>query len=81
MVTTKTFKVGSGAITKLKSMEWAENIVRNNEKTLRGFLRRKLLIIDCETWHQSVVLVSMTIFGQNDFLDCFYSDRPNISFD
>ena len=29
----ETVKVDSGAITKLKSMEWAENIVRNNEKT------------------------------------------------
>ena len=51
------------------------------KKHLRGFLWRKMLIIDCETWHQSVVLVSMTIFGQNDFLECFHSDSPNISFD
>ena len=50
-VTTETVKVGSGAITKLKSIEWAENMVRNNEKSLRGFQWRKLLIIDCETWH------------------------------
>ena len=26
-----------------------------------------MLIIGCKTWHLSVVLVSMTIFGQNDF--------------
>ena len=51
------------------------------KKHLRGFLWRKMLIMDCETWHLSVVLVSMTIFGQNDFLECFRSDRPNISFD
>ena len=50
-VTAETVKVGSGAKTKLKSLELAKNIVRNHEKTLRGFLWRKLLIIDCETWH------------------------------
>ena len=36
-------------------------------KYLRRFLLRKMLIMDCETWHLSVVLVSMTIFGQKDF--------------
>ena len=41
-------KVGAGAITKLKSLEWAKNIVRNHEKHLKGFLWRKLLIVDCE---------------------------------
>ena len=34
-------------------------------KHLREFLLRKMLIIDCETCHYSVVFVSMTIFGQN----------------
>ena len=50
-------------------------------KHLRGFLWRKILIIDCEIWHYTVVLVSMTIFGQNDFLECFHSDSPNIIYD
>ena len=50
-------------------------------KHLIGFLWRKILIIDCETWRLSVVLVLMTIFGQNDFLECFHSDSPNISYD
>ena len=36
-------------------------------------------IIDCETWRLSVVLVSMTIFGQNVFLEGFHNDSPNIS--
>ena len=40
-----------------------------------------MLIIVGETWRLSVVLVLMTIFGQNDFLECFHSDSPNISFD
>ena len=31
--TTEAVKVGAGAITKLKSLEIAKNIVRNNEKT------------------------------------------------
>ena len=50
-------------------------------KHLRGFLWRIMLIVDCETWHLSVVLVLMTIFEQNDFLECFHSDSPNISYD
>ena len=50
-VTAETVKVGSGTITKLKSLECAKNVVRNHEKPLRGFLWRKLLIIDCETRH------------------------------
>ena len=50
-------------------------------KHLKGFLGRKLPIIDCETQHKAVVLVSMTIYGQNDFLECFYGDRPNINYD
>ena len=50
-------------------------------KHLRGFLWRKMLIIDCETWRESVVLMLMTIFGQNDFLECFHSDSPTISYD
>ena len=33
-VTTEAVKVGAGAITKLKSLESAKNIVRNNDKTL-----------------------------------------------
>ena len=49
-------------------------------KHLKGFLWRKMLIVDREIWHSSVVSVSMTIFGQNDFLECFHSDSPNISF-
>ena len=48
---------------------------------LRGFLWRKMLIIECETWRLSVVFVSMTIFGQSEFLECFNSDSPNISSD
>ena len=32
-VTTEAIKVGAGAITKLKSLEGAKNIVRNHEKT------------------------------------------------
>ena len=31
--TVEALKVGAGAITKLKSLEWAKNIVRNNDKT------------------------------------------------
>ena len=31
--TAEAVKVGAGAITKLKSLEWAKNIVRNNGKT------------------------------------------------
>ena len=50
-------------------------------KHLRGFLWRKMLIIDCETWHQSVVLVLMTILGKNDFLKSFHGNSPNISLD
>ena len=50
-------------------------------KHLRGFLGRKMVIMDCETWRLSVVLVSMTIFGEKDFPECFHSDSPNISFD
>ena len=49
-------------------------------KHLRGFLWRKMLIRESGTWRLSVVLVSMTIIGQNDFLECFHSDGPNISF-
>ena len=80
-VAAKAVKVSARAITKPKSLEWVKDVVRNNKKHLREFLRRKMLIIDCETWRLSVVLVSMTIFGQNDFLECFHSHRPNISFD
>ena len=50
-------------------------------KHLGGFLWRKMLIIDCETWRLSVVLMLMTVFGQNDVLELFQSDSPNISFD
>ena len=32
-VTTEAVKVGPGVVTKLKSLELAKNIVRNNEKT------------------------------------------------
>ena len=49
-------------------------------KHLRGFLWRKMLITDCETWRLTVVLVSMTIFGQNYILECFQDDSPNISY-
>ena len=49
-------------------------------KHLRGFLWRKLLIIDCDTWRLSVVLVSMTIYVQNDFLESFHSESPKIGF-
>ena len=31
--TAEAVKVGAGAITKLKSLEWAKIIVRNNDKT------------------------------------------------
>ena len=34
---------------------------------MKAFLWRKTVIIECETWRLSVVLVSMTIFGQNNF--------------
>ena len=50
-------------------------------KHLIGFLWRKIVITDCGKWRLSVVLVSMTIFWQNDFLEIFHSDSPNISFD
>ena len=36
-------------------------------KHLRGYLWRKILMIDYETVHKSVVLVLMTMFGQNYF--------------
>ena len=51
MVTAEAVRVGTGAIMRLNSLEGAENIVINHEKPLRGFLCRKLLIIDWETWH------------------------------
>ena len=50
-------------------------------KQLRGFLWRKMLIIDCETWPYSVGLMFMAIFEQNYFLESFRRDSPNNSFD
>ena len=50
-VAAKAVKVSARAITRPKSLEWVKDVVRNNKKHLREFLRRKMLIIDCETWH------------------------------
>ena len=52
-VTAEAVKIVAGAITRLKSLEWAKNIARNDEKTPyhREFLWCIKLTIDCETWH------------------------------
>ena len=75
--TVEAVKFSAGAITNLKSLEWAKNIVRNNDKHLRGIQWRKVLLIECE----SVCLVFMILFWQNEFLECFPSDSPSNSFD
>ena len=51
VVTTEAVQVDAGAITRLKSLESAKIIVKNDVKHLRGFLWRKMLFIYCETWH------------------------------
>ena len=49
-VTAEAVKVDAGAITKLKTLGLAKIIVRiTMTKHLRGFMWRKMLIIDCET--------------------------------
>ena len=49
--TAEAVKVGAGAITNLKPLKCAKRIFRKMIKHQRGFLGRKMLVIDCETWH------------------------------
>ena len=79
-VTAEAIKVGARAITKLSSLEWAKIQLETMTKHLRGFLWSKMLIIDCETSHKSVGVEFMTVFGQSQFLECFYSDSPITSY-